>query len=64
MDRNIEQGLACFERICLNIMCPNTTGIPPDSNVISAFMGSLYPKYRDEDRIDILTENTDFGVGY
>lgn len=63
MERDIAQGLACFERICINIMCPNTTGIPPDADVISAFMDKLYPKYRDDDRIDILIENTDFGVG-
>ena len=63
MEHDIVQGLACFERICINIMCPNTAGIPPDRDVISAFMDNLYPKYRDDGRIDILIENTDFGVG-
>ncbi len=63
MEYDIVTGLSCFERICLNIMCPNSTGVLPDRNVISVFMHKLYPKYRDNDRIDILVENTDFGVG-
>ncbi|HBA47377.1 MAG TPA: radical SAM protein [Lachnospiraceae bacterium] len=63
MERDILLGLRYFERICINIMCPNTTGIMPDSDVISIFMDDLYPKYRDDERIDILIENTDFGVG-
>lgn len=63
MEHDIVQGLACFERICINIMCPNTADIPPDRDVISAFMDNLYPKYRNDGRIDILIENTDFGVG-
>lgn len=63
MKNDIETGLACFERICINIMCPNSTSIPPDRNVISTFMEKLYPEYRDDCRVDILVENTDFGVG-
>lgn len=63
MEHDISLGLTCFERLCINIMCPNTTGIPPDRDVISVFIDNLYPKYRDNDRIDILIENTDFGVG-
>lgn len=63
MEQDITLGLAYFERICVNIMCPNTTGIKPDRDVISFFMETLYPKYRDNPRIDILVENTDFGVG-
>lgn len=63
MERDITLGLACFERICVNIMCPNTTPVKPDSHVISAFMDRIYPRYRDDDRVDILLQNTDFGVG-
>lgn len=63
MEHDIMLGLDCFERICVNIMCPNTTVIQPDRDVISAFMDKIYPKYRDNERIDILIENTDFGVG-
>lgn len=63
MENDIKLGLKYFERICLNIMCKNTTGIKPDKNVIDSFMDYIYPKYRDNNRIDILINNTDFGVG-
>ena len=63
MERDIALGLAWFERICINIMCPNTTDILPDRELISFFQRELYPKYRENDRIDILIQNTDFGVG-
>ena len=63
MENDITLGLRYFERICLNIMCDNTTDIKPDKNVINSFMNRLYPKYKDNDRIDILINNTDFGVG-
>lgn len=63
MERDITLGLTYFERICLNIMCENTTSVRPDPEVISIFLRDLYPKYRENRRIDILIENTDFGVG-
>lgn len=63
MERDLELGLACFERICVNIMCPNTTAVRPDSQVISLFLKEIYPRYIDDERVDILIQNTDFGVG-
>ncbi|MDE7417761.1 MAG: radical SAM protein [Lachnospiraceae bacterium] len=60
---DIETGLANFERVCINIMVENTTKIQPDSSVIDIFMKKLYPVYKDNKRIDILLNNTDFGVG-
>lgn len=63
MESDIRLGLAHFERICINIMCANTTAMVPDAHVISLFLEQLYPIYRDNDRIDILIQNTDFGVG-
>ena len=44
-------------------MVENTTPIKPDARVIDAFVRKLYPKYKNNDRVDILMENTDFGVG-
>ena len=63
MQRDIETGLAHFERVCVNIMVENSTSIRPDSSVIQAFVRELYPVYRDNARVDILLNNTDFGVG-
>lgn len=63
MEHDIELGLKYFERICVNVMCENTTAVRPDPQVIAAFMEALYPRYSPNPRIDILVENTDFGVG-
>ena len=63
MERDIETGLAYFERVCINIMQKNTKSIQPDPEVIAAFAARLYPKYIHNNRVDILMENTDFGVG-
>ncbi|MGN0535318.1 MAG: radical SAM protein [Eubacterium sp.] len=63
MENDIELGLKYFQRICVNIMCENTTKIKPDPEVIRVFKDKIYPKYKDNERIDILINNTDFGVG-
>lgn len=63
MKRDIELGLTYFERICINIMCENTSQVAPDREVIQCFKDRLYPLYREDERVDILINNTDFGVG-
>lgn len=63
MEKDIQLGLKYFERICLNIMCENSSAVLPDNDVIKAFITELYPIYKDNQRIDILINNTDFGVG-
>lgn len=63
MKHDIETGLTYFERVCVNIMVENSTKIKPNAEVIKLFMQELYPLYKDNERIDILIENTDFGVG-
>ncbi|MCI9446684.1 MAG: radical SAM protein [Lachnospiraceae bacterium] len=63
MERDIQTGLAHFERICVNIMQENLRPIKPDPRVIAIFSRELYPKYIKDSRVDILMENTAFGVG-
>ena len=63
METDIQLGLAHFERICINIMCENSTEIEPDKQVIFDFINEIYPRYKDNERVDILINNTDFGVG-
>lgn len=63
MTADIELGLKYFERVCVNIMCENSTAIEPDRAVVDGFLTSVYPAYKDNERVDILIENTDFGVG-
>ena len=40
-----------------------STDVVPDSGAIEAFKEHVYPRYADNDRVDILINNTDFGVG-
>lgn len=63
MENDIRLGLEYFERICLNIMCLNSTPVLPDKRVIEEFKNLVYPRYKDDYRVDILLNNTDFGVG-
>ncbi len=63
MINDIELALAYFQRVCVNVMCENSTDIKPDKSVIEEFMKMVYPIYIDDGRIDILINNTDFGVG-
>ena len=63
MTRDIETGLKYFERVCVNIMIENGMPIKPDKEVIKEFVNKVYPIYKDDNRLDILLNNTDFGVG-
>ncbi len=60
---DISIGLKYFKRVCINIMVANTMPIMPDPRVIKIFEEEIYPLYRDDPRVDILLNNTDFGVG-
>lgn len=63
MEKDIQIGLSNFERVCINIMVENNSKIKPDPKVIQDFVHTIYPKYIENERIDILINNTDFGVG-
>lgn len=63
MKNDIEIGLKYFERVCVNIMCKNSKPIMPDNRVIGDFIKYIYPLYINNPRVDILLNNTDFGVG-
>lgn len=63
MQNDLELALKYFERAYVNIMCGNSTEIKPDEKVVEDFVKYIYPKYADDERVDILLKNTDFGVG-
>ncbi len=63
MKNDIQLGLKLFERICINIMIANSTSIKPDQAVIQTFLDTIYPEIKNNGRIDILLQNSDFGVG-
>lgn len=60
---DIAIGLQYFERVCINIMQNNDKPIKSDPKVIRDFLEKIYPIYKDDYRVDILMENTAFGVG-
>lgn len=63
MISDIEIGLKYFQRVCVNIMQSNKKPIKPDPRVIEIFANKVFPIYKDNIRVDILMENTAFGVG-
>jgi hypothetical protein len=60
---DITIGLAHFERVCINIMQNNTKPVQADPRVIQCFTEKIHPLYKDDPRVDMLLENTAFGVG-
>ncbi|MBQ8823510.1 MAG: radical SAM protein [Lachnospiraceae bacterium] len=63
MITDIETGLTYFERVCVNIFVENSSCIKPDKSVTRAFTEHVLPLYISNERVDILLNNTDFGVG-
>lgn len=63
MRQDIETGLRYFQRVCVNLMTENSSSMKPDKGVLDCFMKRLYQQYRENERVDILLENTEFGVG-
>lgn len=63
MEKDIETGLKYFDRVCVNIMNENSTQVKPDNDVINVFGKNIAPKYIDNNRVDILMDNLDFGIG-
>ncbi len=52
-----------FRRVCINIFTNNTTKMKEDRELIQWFIDTQYDKYLQDENVDILLENTDFGVG-
>ena len=63
MQNDVKIGLAHFDRICINIMIDNGTPVKRDEAVVQAFITNIFPAIKDNPRVDILLNNTDFGVG-
>lgn len=63
MRADIETGLQYFERICVNLMQENSAPVKPDRYVTEIFKKEIAPTYENNERVDILLNNTDFGVG-
>lgn len=62
IDKDIEIGEKYFSNLCINIYTPNTTKIEQDRDIIKYFI-EKYSYLDKKENIEILYENTDFGVG-
>lgn len=63
MRRDVELGLAHFERVCINLMVENSSPLRPDEDVRQLFINELYEALLPNERVDILLHNQDFGIG-
>ena len=52
-----------FEYFSVNLFCNNGTSIERDENLAAWFEKEIYPEIKDDDRIEVLLNNTDLGVG-
>jgi hypothetical protein len=62
ISNDIDILLKYFKRGCINIYIDNSTEIKSDPELIKWFKNE-YSHLEDKDNIEILWNNTDFGVG-
>ena len=60
---DIKIGMENFERVCVNVYKEMDDIMPGDKELEKEFIKEIYPKIKDYDNVDVLIENTDFGVG-
>lgn len=63
IEKDIEIGIKNFDRVCINLYKEMDDIMEADEKLKQEFMNKLYERYKDDMRVDILVENTDFGVG-
>ena len=61
--RDIVLAERYFEYASVNVFCKNTTTIKRDDELAKWFVSEVYPKLKESDKIEILINNTDLGVG-
>ena len=61
--RDIDIALGLFEYMSVNLFCDNSTPLKADPHFQEQFIAELYPRIKENPRIEILLQNTDLGVG-
>ena len=61
--KDIEIAQTHFEYFSVNVFCNNSTSVKQDKELAQWFAKEVYPRIKDEERIEVLMENTDLGVG-
>lgn len=60
---DIETAQKYFEYFSVNVFCQNETQVHRDDALAQWFEQEVYPKIKDNPRIEVLLNNTDLGVG-
>lgn len=60
---DIETATKYFDYFSVNVFSENTTNTKRDIELIKWFTSSVYPKIKNNPKIEILLNNTDLGVG-
>lgn len=61
--KDIDMAFKHFEYFSVNVFCNNTTSVRRDESLVKWFVAEVYPNIKDDDRIEVLIDNTDLGVG-
>ena len=61
--RDIALAEQYFEYASVNVFCENSTSIKRDNALAKWFVEEVYPNLKDSNKIEVLVENTDLGVG-
>ena len=61
--KDIEIARNHFEYFSVNVFCNNHTSHERDDELVAWFVKTIYPLIRDDERIEVLLDNTDLGVG-
>lgn len=60
---DIDTACRWFEYLSVNVFCNNTSAVKRDDALVERFLREIYPKYKDNPKVEFLVENTDLGVG-
>ncbi len=63
IENDINIALQYFEYFSVNVFVENSTGLKRDSSLVEWFIHNMYPKIKDNPKIEVLINNTDLGVG-
>ena len=61
--RDIALAEQYFEYASVNLFCENTTHVKRDNDLANWFVQEVYPQLKQSEKIEILIDNTDLGVG-
>lgn len=59
---DIKMGLDNFKEVTISVFVDNGTVIKRDQELVDWFVSEIYPKIKDNNRLDILIDNKDLGV--